>query len=179
MLSSQEQARLSGAVQAKINFASLSTKVCIWATAAPCPPKGKSREKKGLEEMGPQVLLLPEGWEVSEEIVLTPLSLPAANAPSHIALPPCTAIAAVSLAFQGSGTVIREGNDHSSITICCPTKLPSHLEMTITNKASLRYCFGWISIWKSSKKVCIIFITFNLNHEGKVFQTFVNIFSQN
>lgn len=47
MLSSQEQVRLSGAVQAKISLASLNIKDCVWARAASCPPKGKSREGKG------------------------------------------------------------------------------------------------------------------------------------
>ena len=139
MRSSQEQDRLSGAVQAKISFASLSVKVLIWAREAPCPHKGKSCGGKGLEATRSQVLLLPEGWEVSEEIALTPLSLPAANAPSHTAPPPFTAIAAVSLAFQGFGTVIMEGNDHSSLAIRGPTELPSHLEKPRISKASLRY----------------------------------------
>lgn len=50
MLSSQEQVRLSRAVQAKISLASLNIKVCLWARADPVPLKGRVGKGKGLEE---------------------------------------------------------------------------------------------------------------------------------
>lgn len=168
MLRSQVQVKLSGAVQAEISLASLNIKVCIWARAAPCLPKGKSREGKGAG----RVTKFCSAWGLRGFRRNCPNSCvsPSSLCPLRRA--------AASLALQGCGTGIREGNGHPSIAILCPTQLLSHQEITVINTSS-RYCSGWTNIQKGYKKVWIIFSTFHLNNEGNVFQIFLDIFSQN
>lgn len=139
----------------------------LWNNSA---TTGTYRPHSEVVGKSPQDLLLPEGWEVSEETAPTPPPPAAANAPDTSQHIPAQSRQRF-LVVQGSGTALGEGSDH--LPPSWAAKSPRNAQ------PFLRYGFWWISIWNSSNKVRIIFIIFNLNHKGKDFQISVNIFSQN